>query len=385
MRVCYVAHYAVSLAGAELSLLGLMENIRKFGVEPYLVSDADCPLVRKAEEAGIRTKVIPVKNYTYLKQVVNKRAYMLYPVKRLFNTRFHREMKKFLRDEKIDLVHLNSSVVCHEWAAVARQCKIPYVWHFREFMDRDHNAVTIGKRYFMSLVRNADRRIAISGAVQKYWSKILGRDCDLVYNGLDVDDYYQEHPILDKDLIKCIIVARVVEGKGQLEAVKAMKILVDRGITSYRLILVGFRHMDSNDYEVEIENYIRDNKLEEYVELTDFTSDVRSVHGSSDIGLVCSRAEAFGRITIEYKLAGLLAVGANSGGTPELIENGRDGILYKQGSPESLADRLEWVLANRDKARKLALRGQAAAAQEFTIARTAENVYNIYRQVVTED
>lgn len=381
MRVCYVAHKSVSLAGGELSLLGLMVNIREYGVEPILLCDAECPLVEKAKDLGIPTKVITVKHYTYQKRRVTAKVYIQYPLKRLYNMTLHKEMKRFLKEERIDLLHLNSSVVCHEWANVAHKCKIPYVWHLREFMDIDHDAVTIGRRYFDSLVKGANKRIAISGAVKKYWTEKLGCECDLVYNGLSKEDYYQEHEILNNENVRCVIIARVVPGKGQLEAVKAVKILKDRGITNVRLTIVGFRAIDTSPYEKEIQDFIRGNNLDEYIELKDFTSDVRTLHAVNDVGLICSKAEAFGRITIEYMMAGLLAIGADSGGTPELIDDNATGLMYRQGNPEDLADKIEWVIKNRTQAAHIALEGQVNALENFTIGQTAFNVYKVYKQI----
>lgn len=382
MKVCYIAHKSVSLAGGELSLLGLMKNIQKYGVEPILVCDGGCPLVDEAESLGIRTKVIPIKHYTYQRKMVTNKAFLMYPIKRIYNMTQHRKMVEFLTNEKVALLHLNSSVVCHEWAAVAKKCNIPYIWHLREFKDIDHDAVTIGKRYFDSLIKAANKRIAISKSIKDYWEKKLSRPCELVYNGLDKDDYYQQREILGADVIRCVIIARVVAGKGQLEAVKAFKILRDRGIDNVKLTVVGFRSKDTSPYEKEILTYIQSNGLEDVIELKDFTSDVRAVHAENDVGLVCSRAEAFGRVTIEFMLAGLFAIGSNSGGTPELISHEETGLLYQQGSPEDLANQIEWVVRNRNKAKEIAKLAQKKAGQTFTIENTAANIFRIYSEIL---
>jgi glycosyltransferase involved in cell wall biosynthesis len=79
---------------------------------------------------------------------------------------------------------------------------------------------------------------------------------------------------------------------------------------------------------------------------------------AADIVLVCSRAEAFGRATVEGMLAGKPVIGTDSGGTPELIDAGRTGSLYPPGNAEKLAERIG-ELAN-DPAKRVAM-GQAAA------------------------
>ena len=381
LRVGYVAYYAKSLAGAELSLLALMSNVMKRGVTPVLICDGSCPLVKKASSMGIKTYVVPLKKYVYGKNVVGPRAYAVYPMKKLSNMMQHCKMKEIIKKEKLDIVHINSSVAPYEWAAVAHSMKMPYVWHLREFVQDDHNSVVLGKKTFTKLMRAADAELAISGSVKEYWDKEMGVNCNLVYNGIDPDTLYNKRNILEGDTINCLIVGRVVEGKGQLEAVKAFNVLKKRGITDIHLNVLGYR--GGSEYENTVKKYIEDNKLEDMISLIDFSSDIKSFHAKNDVGLVCSKREAFGRVTIEYELGGLIVVGSDSGGTPELITDPENGLLYEPGNCEQLADKLIWIRENREKAREIAVRGQENAVNCFSIARTADTVCSIYDRVMS--
>jgi hypothetical protein len=60
----------------------------------------------------------------------------------------------------------------------------------------------------------------------------------------------------------------------------------------------------------------------------------------ADVGITPSKREAFGRVTFEYMFAGLPVVGANSGATPELIDDGKTGFIYSKDSASSLASKL---------------------------------------------
>ena len=57
----------------------------------------------------------------------------------------------------------------------------------------------------------------------------------------------------------------------------------------------------------------------------------------ADAVLMTSRCEGLGRVTIEAMRAGRAVVGTDAGGTPELIEDGRTGLLYPPGQPDRLA------------------------------------------------
>lgn len=378
MKVCFVAYYAKSLAGAEKSLLSLMTKLSEKDIQVVLVCDRECKLTDEAAKLGIKTKIIPIKAYVYPRNLINFKTYLAYVAKRVLNSTYHKEMYSFLKTENVDLVHINSTLTCYEWAAVADKYNVPYVWHVREFLGLDHNNEIVGKKYFVHLMQKAKNVIAISEAIKEYWYPIIQRNIDVVYNGLEIENYYQQNTeAFTMEYVRCIITGRIVEGKGQMDAVKAIKLLRDKGSADIKLTIVGYR--GESDYELSVKRYIADNHLEDCIELLDFVQDVKPLLKESDIGLVCSKAEAFGRVTIEYMLSGLFVVGSNSGGTPELIEDGVNGVLYNPGDISDLSAKIEWTLKNKNKAKYIAQNGQNDAAEKFSMKRTAEEILEIYK------
>ncbi len=59
---------------------------------------------------------------------------------------------------------------------------------------------------------------------------------------------------------------------------------------------------------------------------------------------MCSRMEAFGRVTVEALKAGLPVIGSNSGGTTEIIENNTNGVIFKYNNTNSLTNAIEKIL-----------------------------------------
>jgi glycosyltransferase involved in cell wall biosynthesis len=57
----------------------------------------------------------------------------------------------------------------------------------------------------------------------------------------------------------------------------------------------------------------------------------------ANVLLMCSAAEATGRVTIEALRAGRPVIGTRSGGTPELVTEGMDGLLVEPDDPAALA------------------------------------------------
>lgn len=383
MRVCFVADVGVKISGGHQSLLNLITYLKEYGVEPFLVCHKDWELIEAAKKMGIKTKVIPGKIYASAvaaSPLKKFSQYVKYPVKRLYNRAHLNEIKQFLTENKIDIVHLNSLLSSETWAVAAYQCQIPYVWHIREFMEKDHGRCIIHASYTYNWVRKANKVIAISKSVQMHWEKILDRKCDLVYNGLAFENYSGNvEEKFKEDKIRCILVGRVVKGKGQMDAVKAIERLMKSGHKKFHLTLVGYRGI--NPVELKLAEYIKTHQLSDYITVIDYTYELNTIRQKNDIGLTCSLAEAFGRVTIENMMSGMLAIGTNSGGTAELIEDGKTGFLYDPGDDEKLASLLMKAEKNREQMIAIAARGQSNAQKNFSIENTAAAVYALYSKI----
>lgn len=101
------------------------------------------------------------------------------------------------------------------------------------------------------------------------------------------------------------------------------------------------------------------------------------------IAVTASRCEAFGRVTVEYMMAGLAVIVSNTGANPEIIKDGETGLVYQYGKPEDLRDKIQWYMDHReDGLRTIALNGQIDACKRFTSDINAVNVYNLYKRIL---
>ena len=103
-----------------------------------------------------------------------------------------------------------------------------------------------------------------------------------------------------------------------------------------------------------------------------------------DVELVCSRAEAFGRITAEAMMGGMPVIGSDTGGTPELIREGETGFLYEYGNSEALADRMAFFIEHPEAITMMGHKAQAYALQNFTIERCVKEIMDVYREVIRQ-
>ena len=101
------------------------------------------------------------------------------------------------------------------------------------------------------------------------------------------------------------------------------------------------------------------------------TGEPVKVWQEADVALMCSRAEAFGRVTVEAMKASLPVCGTDSGGTPEIVIDGVNGLLFEPGSSASLASALVRLEADENFRETLA-RGAARTGTTYSMDRFSD-------------
>ena len=371
-------------SGATLSMTVLAKCLYEMGNSGVVI------LPQKGTiENELRKEKIPyyvVHSYFWTKGIGEKRS--LFNIARFLKHIFYnfiavRKIKWIIKWEKIDLVHVNT-VSSYVGAAAALLCGVPLVWHIREFLEEDHGVTLWKPQKAYSLISRSDCVIAISDAVYKKYSRVLNTDrIKMIYNGLDIQRYFiSNHRILENPKkIRITVSGRLTEGKCQLEMIKAAAI-VRRFSDAFQVYLVG--NKDREDYYQELKKSICENHLEGYVILAGFTENMEKVWRNTDICVMCSRAEAFGRVTVEAMLAGVFVIGANTAGTAEIIEDQKNGLLYQQGDPKDLASKIMYVLQHKEWAKRIAMAGQQYALEKFSALRNAEEIVGVYQAVLQE-
>ena len=206
-------------------------------------------------------------------------------------------------------------------------------------------------------------------------------DIVTIYNGIDSDDFYIDH----KDLfsgngINLAIVGSINRSKGQDQAIKACEILIEEGIDNINLRIAG----KESEYVNFLRNYVGSKNLDKWIQFIGLQSDIKQLYRDTDIVLMCSQSEAFGRVTVEAMMSGCLVIGANSGGTMELVSDNETGLLYTSGDYSDLAAKIRLALKYPDRMRDIAKQGQSKMLNEMTAQNNAFRINELYREIVSD-
>lgn len=375
LKILYVAPDA-GMGGSSHSLLQLIKELRAdYDVDPIVVVpryiDGKLCFAEKCKETGIRCYV---SKFYYFKGPKNVKTYI-----RFFLNLFvyYPILLYKLRKEKIDLVHSNSSVID---AGVFISCfkHVRHIWHLREFGDLDFDLYPVfGKRYERFIYKKADCFIAISKCIKQHFSQVIPESkIMLVYNGI-VPKSQELDARHDNEQIKFVMVGAIQKHKNQLEALKALVLLRQWGY-EVQLNIVGKWVWD---YKEELDQYIRENSLEENVFFLGPRDDVPRLLSTMDVGLMLSECEAFGRVTVEYMLQNLMVIAVNTGANLEIIKDGVTGYIYSLGNIRELALKMKKCMDNKEEMLQMAMNGKVYAMQNFLSIKNTAAVYQIYKSL----
>ncbi len=101
-----------------------------------------------------------------------------------------------------------------------------------------------------------------------------------------------------------------------------------------------------------------------------------------DIFVLPSKSEALSNSLMEAMACGCAAVASNVGGNPELVEDGRTGLLFESGSVEQLAAVLRLLVENEPLRLKLARAGSRFISKNFSLEAAARNMGRIYAELL---
>ena len=96
--------------------------------------------------------------------------------------------------------------------------------------------------------------------------------------------------------------------------------------------------------------------------------------------LMCSRMEAFGRVTVEAMLRGIPVIGFDSGGTSELVKTGYNGFLFK--TEEEFRDSVKSLFSSDASYNAICKNAYDDAHEHYSENVYAKNVYDFVKDIV---
>ena len=380
MKILFV-HHDTCLYGASQSLLALIEGLRCQGHTCSVLLPQAGPLVQELKARGIAHDITAWHGWTSSERQWFSRR-VVSGAKRLYlNLRLVDAAAARCAKGRPDLVHTNSSKTPFG-AMLAHRMGVPHTWHFREFLGGAFSVgqvFSLGRSVSCELIRTwSSALVVISHALKRQFDSVAQRiPIHVVYNGVMPSSDLRacgRTPLPDGDALSVALVGRLEACKHPLVALEAMRILQSEQ-EKIRLLVAG---SGEEAEEREIRHFLDRHALHGVVELLGFVPEVRTVFARCHALLICSTAEAFGRVTAEAMAYGRPVIGADAGATAELVQNGVDGLLFRAGDSDDLATKIQYLARHRDVLSCLGEKAAQKAQREFSIEKYAQSMERIF-------
>jgi glycosyltransferase involved in cell wall biosynthesis len=163
---------------------------------------------------------------------------------------------------------------------------------------------------------------------------------------------------------RAITVGSLIPEKRVELAVEAAR-LVRRQVPDFELVVAGKAqyHARNLDYARAVEQ-----RAGPGVDFRGHVPDVRDVMAGAGMLLHARPDEPLAAALIEGMAAGLPIVAPASGGTPELVRDGRDGILYTPGSADAAARAVVQLIRDPELAARMGKSGRERAQADFSLS-----------------
>lgn len=139
----------------------------------------------------------------------------------------------------------------------------------------------------------------------------------------------------ERDIIISLI-GRFDRQKGQEYLLRAIPAVLKKAPKAH-FVLVGEETVGESGYLSELKSLIRTLKIGRHVSFKPFTHDIPRFLSACDLVTVPSFSETFGYVAVEAMAMGIPVIGTNAGGLPEIVVDGKTGLLVPPKDSAALA------------------------------------------------
>ena len=367
IRVLYISNEDRELGGSSLSLLAMLEAL-KGQVLPLILFREEGPVAARFREAGYPVLILPFNRATFhAKGWERVLRFIPHALANAFVQR--RCVHEAIRQCKgVSAVHGNSGTV-DIGLKIARALDVPHIWHIREYLDLGLKTRPFpGWGRWYREIRESDAVIAITPGLFQHLH-LEGHPnafCipDAVLPATDIALNPEKKPY-------------VVFLAGKISPVKhpeeAIRVFSAANLDGFKLLLVG-----KIDNELEASLQAQADAAGTAVSFLPFTRDVKALLSDAAATLVCTDFEGMGRVAIEAMFYGCPVVAKASGGSADILENGKLGYLYTDET--EAASQLRRAVGQPDIS--LLQAAQQAAISNYCLENYGQKILDVYQSVL---
>jgi len=338
------------------------------------------------------------------------RPYYSFEERRLF--------EKLVKDFRPEIIHVHN--ICYylspSFLLVARKYHIPVVMHLHDYSLLSPNYLLFSEdgnyeggkagRYFECVKDRCFKRsyiLSLLTALQMYFHhrilKIFAKNITWYIAPSECVKKVVESWRPDIKNIKVIMHGTLVtpldevvryEGKpyflylGRLSLEKGIDVLID-AFAKMNDTEVVLKIIGSGPEKERLEKKVFSLGIQKQVEFLGFKKGNELkifVEQSVAVVIPSQWREVFGLVAIEAMERGKVVIASRSGALPEIIEDGKTGILFDSRDKEELVQKMRWVLGNEMLSRKIGMCARQTVTERYSLEKHLDQVEKLYQEII---
>jgi glycosyltransferase involved in cell wall biosynthesis len=350
---------SLGLGGQEIRILSEVRWLLDHGWHALIVCQPQSQLLAEARNTDLPVVAIAMRD------TLDVRAFL--------------QLRALMRARRVDLVHTHSSVDSWLATVAAKSLRLPVV-------RSRHVTIPILRRRAL-IYRLADHIITTGEAVAARVRHvgIPAARISAISAGVDTTRFHpgvsgkavREELGLSAEGKVVGLVANVRGSKGHAVFLEAAREVL-RTHPGARFLIVG-AGVGFDD----VRRRVREMELESRVIMTGFRRDIPEVMAALDVLVLPStKSEATSQVIPQALAVGTPVAAAATGGIPEIVRDGETGRLVEPGNAPALARAVLSLLDEPERAREMALAGQALIRARYSADISMSATTDVYRALL---
>jgi len=367
MNILFLSHQAEFIYGGEICTLEIIKALRNAGVNVFFALP-DGPYKKRAEEF---CTCLPLSSIEFQR----KMHFLPHLLPALWKS--SKEISVYIEKYKIDCVHATSlKSFVYAWK-IARQKKLPAIWHHHDIMPQN----IFNKIWLCILAMPAAKIIVPSLATRHalFQSGVSYKKIEVINNAFPKEQWIKRslHSKENKKRFCISMIGEISHRKGSDWIGPLMEQLEEKMPGQFILQVIGEGLSDP----IFAETIKKENQLfieKGVIQFLGRRNDVKDLLQKTDILWVPSRQDPLPTVIVEAGFSGVPVLASPTGGIPEMVENNRNGFLC-----ESIKEFTQkFILLKQDPLlwEKLSIGARKFAEEKYSIEKMTEKLLHLYRE-----
>jgi glycosyltransferase involved in cell wall biosynthesis len=365
LKICHILSADV-WAGAEAQALSLIESLHRDGsVHITVVAFNRGIFLSRIREGGIDVHLVDESSRNWLSMLC--------------------QIVTILRKGKYDVIHVHGFKENFIGGLAAKLCtgaRVVRTHHGRGMVGSgliiNHLIELFNQKYLTHSL------IAVSHDLKRYLidHHFTARKVTVIHNGVQLPcsgsrvsrDVIRKRLNVEGDSIVLGSTGRMVEAKGYIHLIECMGELVRSG-NRVHCVLVGagplLKHLKSETKRMNVDHC---------VSFPGFRTDVQDFLEIFDIFVLPSLHEGIPLALLEAMNSAKAVVATEVGGVPEIIEDGKDGLLVPPGDSAAICNACTRLIRDRELRVRLGQNARERVRRDYMLEETVKRTGDIYRR-----